>query len=78
MQTEEYAALGGLITIIAAALALIIKQVEQSRCTRIKCCGIEMAVGRHGLRYGRGHQHLDAWTMHSCVRGAVTMHERAA
>ena len=41
MQTEEYAALGGLITIIAAALALIIKQVEQSRCTRIKCCGID-------------------------------------
>jgi hypothetical protein len=41
MQTEEYAALGGLITIIAAALALIIKQLEQSRCTRIKCCGID-------------------------------------
>ena len=30
MLTEEYVALGGLITIIAAALALIIKQLEAS------------------------------------------------
>ena len=41
MKPEEYAALGGLITIVSAALALIIKQVEQSRCTRIKCCGVD-------------------------------------
>ena len=41
METEEYAALGGLVTIIAAALALIIKQLEASRCTHIKCCGAD-------------------------------------
>ena len=41
MRTEEYIALGTLITVIASALALIIKQVEASRCTRIKCCGID-------------------------------------
>ena len=41
MKPEEYAALGGLITIVSAALALIIKQVEQSRCTRVKCCGAD-------------------------------------
>ena len=41
MKTEEYIALGTLITVIASALALVIKQVEQSRCSRIKCCGIE-------------------------------------
>ena len=41
MLTEEYAALGGLITIVSAAIALIIKQVEQSRCTRVKCCGVD-------------------------------------
>ena len=40
MLTEEYVALGGLITIIAAALALIIKQLEASRCTNIRCCGL--------------------------------------
>jgi hypothetical protein len=40
MQTEEYVAMGGLITIIAAALALIIKQLEASRCTNIRCCGL--------------------------------------
>eukprot|EP01051_Picozoa_sp_SAG22_P015670 SAG22_NODE_2082_length_3036_cov_40.046646_7_plen_32_part_01 len=32
MSPEEYAGLGGLITIVAAALALVIKQLEQSRC----------------------------------------------
>ena len=41
-----------------------------------------MAVGRHGLRYGRGHQHLETsgCMIHaSRVRGAVTMQrERAA
>lgn len=37
MKTEEYIALGGLITIIASALALIIKQLESSKCTEINC-----------------------------------------
>ena len=37
MKTEEYVALGGLITISASALALVIKQVESSRCTDINC-----------------------------------------
>eukprot|EP01051_Picozoa_sp_SAG22_P015997 SAG22_NODE_2178_length_2881_cov_37.496046_3_plen_57_part_00 len=41
MQTEEYIALGTLITVIASALALIIKQIESSRCTHIKCCGVD-------------------------------------
>ena len=41
MKTEEYIALGTLITVISSALALVIKQVEQSRCTKIKCCGLE-------------------------------------
>eukprot|EP01051_Picozoa_sp_SAG22_P010412 SAG22_NODE_937_length_6418_cov_124.858680_4_plen_59_part_00 len=41
MQTEEYIALGTLITVIASALALVIKQIESSRCTHIKCCGID-------------------------------------
>lgn len=41
MKTEEYIALGTLITVVASALALIIKQVESSRCTKIKCCGID-------------------------------------
>ena len=40
MKTEEYVALGGLITICASALALVIKQVESSRCTKIRCCGL--------------------------------------
>jgi hypothetical protein len=40
MKTEEYVALGGLITICASALALVIKQVESSRCTKIRCCGV--------------------------------------
>eukprot|EP01051_Picozoa_sp_SAG22_P023937 SAG22_NODE_6404_length_860_cov_4.412615_2_plen_67_part_00 len=37
MSPEEYAGLGGLITIVAAALALVIKQLEQSRCSKINC-----------------------------------------
>ena len=41
MKTEEYVALGGLITIIASALALVIKQVESSRCGDIDCCGVK-------------------------------------
>ena len=41
MKTEEYVALGGLITIIASALALVIKQIESSRCTDVDCCGVK-------------------------------------
>ena len=41
MELEEYIALGGLITIVASALSLVIKQVESSRCSRVKCCGVE-------------------------------------
>ena len=29
------------ITVIASALALIIKQIESSKCTHIKCCGMD-------------------------------------
>ena len=39
--TDEYIAIGSLVTICASALALVIKQVESSRCTKIKCCGLE-------------------------------------
>lgn len=40
MGPEQYAAIGGLVTICAAAFALIIKQLEQSRCSKIKLlCG---------------------------------------
>jgi len=41
VETEEYIALGTLITVIASALALIIKQIESSKCTHIKCCGLD-------------------------------------
>ena len=41
MKTEEYIAVGTLITVIASALALIIKQIESSKCTHIKCCGLD-------------------------------------
>ena len=34
VETEEYIALGTLITVIASALALIIKQIESSKCTQ--------------------------------------------
>jgi hypothetical protein len=37
----EWAELGGFVTVCAAALALIIKQLEQSRCKNIRCCGLE-------------------------------------
>jgi hypothetical protein len=40
MKTEEYIAIGTLISVISGSLALVIKQVEQSRCTKIKCCGL--------------------------------------
>ena len=41
MRDAEYIALGTLITVCASACALVIKQIESSRCTRIKCCGLE-------------------------------------
>jgi hypothetical protein len=40
MKTEEYIAIGTLISVISGSLALVIKQLEQSRCTNIKCCGL--------------------------------------
>eukprot|EP01050_Picozoa_sp_SAG11_P041074 SAG11_NODE_18210_length_497_cov_0.678392_1_plen_65_part_00 len=39
--TEEYIAIGTLIIVIASALALVIKQIELSRCSKIKCCGMD-------------------------------------
>lgn len=30
--------MGGFVTVCAAALALLIKQLEQSRCKNISCC----------------------------------------
>jgi hypothetical protein len=41
MTPEEYLSLGSLITICASALALIIKQLEQSRCSDINCLCIK-------------------------------------
>ena len=41
MTPNEYVSLGALITICASALALVIKQIESSRCKTIKCCGVE-------------------------------------
>jgi hypothetical protein len=41
VSSEEYIAIGTLISVIAGALALVIKQVESSRCSRIKCCGMD-------------------------------------
>ena len=41
MKTEEYIAVGTLITVIASALALIIKQIESSKCSHIRCCGLD-------------------------------------
>jgi hypothetical protein len=39
MKVEEWVAIGGFITICASALALVIKQLEASRCSKIKMCG---------------------------------------
>ncbi len=39
MKVEEWVAIGSFITICASALALIIKQIENSRCSKIKMCG---------------------------------------
>jgi hypothetical protein len=41
MEPSEYLALGTLITVSASALALIIKQIESSKCTDISCCGLK-------------------------------------
>lgn len=37
----DWAEFGTFITVCAAALALLVKQLEQSRCSKIKCCGME-------------------------------------
>ena len=39
MEVDEWLAIGGFVTICASALALIIKQIEASRCSKIKMCG---------------------------------------
>ena len=38
MTEGEWIALGGFVTICASALALVIKQLESSRCTEIDAC----------------------------------------
>ena len=47
MPTEsEWIAIGGFVTICASALALVIKQVESSKCTDISspCCACKRKV----------------------------------
>lgn len=39
MKVEEWVALGGFISIVAGSLSLVIKQLEASRCSKIKMCG---------------------------------------
>jgi len=39
MEVEQWIAIGGFVTICASALALVIKQLEASRCSKIKMCG---------------------------------------
>ena len=39
MKTEEWVALGGFVSIVASSCALIIRQIEQSRCSHIRMCG---------------------------------------
>ena len=39
MKVEQWIAIGGFVTICASALALVIKQLEASRCSKIKMCG---------------------------------------
>ena len=41
MNETEMIAVGALITITASAVALVIKQLESSRCSKIKCCGVQ-------------------------------------
>ena len=40
MESEDWVALGGFVTICASALALVVKQLESSRCTEIDSCCI--------------------------------------
>ena len=40
MLVEQWVAIGGFITICASALALVIKQIESSRCVEIDCACI--------------------------------------
>ena len=37
----DWLAIGTFVTVAAAALALVIRQVEASRCTRVRCWGAE-------------------------------------
>lgn len=37
----DWIELGSFITVCAAGIALILRQLEQSRCKKIKCCGCE-------------------------------------
>jgi len=39
MEVDQWIAIGGFVTICASALALVIKQIESSRCIKIKMCG---------------------------------------
>jgi len=39
--TIDVLGISALITAGGATLALIIKSVQQSRCTHIRCCGVE-------------------------------------
>jgi hypothetical protein len=43
MQMKEYSIneLGGLITVCAGAIATILFALQKSRCTHIKCCGLQ-------------------------------------
>ena len=41
METFDMIQLGGFITICASATALVIKQIESSKCENIECCGIK-------------------------------------
>jgi len=43
MNMKEYSIneLGGLITVCAGAVATILFALQKSRCTHIKCCGIQ-------------------------------------
>ena len=40
MESAGWVALGGFVTICASALALVVKQLESSRCTEIDSCCI--------------------------------------
>jgi hypothetical protein len=48
MDEGEWIALGGFVTICASALALVIKQIESSKCTDVSlgCCRCKRKVER--------------------------------